>query len=252
MHSAYCSGGLGSIPLAPSLLLYTKRSNSSSMTTSLPSMIKKTMPSTRRRSSPTSALGTIRTSISIIRDYEEVGPSLANQMIGKVLLRQNYVPGTGLGAQRQGILHPIKVEEYKSKRGLGLRPSYPDVIQARKGQHLATQNGKISSGILSQPIHFGEGLNEDGRVTEIKESLHCLEDHQLTVEPIEEINVSTEEQLRTLKIGTGLDPIQRARMINFLKEYEEVFAWSYSDMPRLDPSIIKHFLPLDTKRFQPK
>ncbi|PKI49567.1 hypothetical protein CRG98_030041 [Punica granatum] len=53
-------------------------------------------------------------------------------------------------------------------------------------------------------------------------------------------------------IGTGLDPVQRARMIDFLTEYQEVFAWSYADMPGLDPSIVKHFLPLDTKRFPPK
>ncbi|PKI35911.1 hypothetical protein CRG98_043699, partial [Punica granatum] len=42
------------------------------------------------------------------------------------------------------------------------------------------------------------------------------------------------------------------RMINFLKEYQEVFAWSYSDMPGLDPSIVEHFLPLDTGKFPPK
>ncbi|XP_031391489.1 uncharacterized protein LOC116203736 [Punica granatum] len=82
-----------------------------------------------------------------------------------------------------------------------------------------------------RPIYFGEGLDEDGRVPEIEESLRHLEDRQLTsVEPTEEINVGTEEESRTLKIGTSLDPIQRARMIDFLKEYQEVFAWSYTDM----------------------
>ncbi|PKI40316.1 hypothetical protein CRG98_039294 [Punica granatum] len=28
--------------------------------------------------------------------------------------------------------------------------------------------------------------------------------------------------------------------------------WSYADMPGLDPSIVKHFLPLDTQKFCPK
>ncbi|PKI74785.1 hypothetical protein CRG98_004803, partial [Punica granatum] len=41
-------------------------------------------------------------------------------------------------------------------------------------------------------------------------------------------------------------------MIEFLTDYQEVFAWSYADMPGLDPSIVKHFLPLDTERFPPK
>ncbi|PKI44258.1 hypothetical protein CRG98_035332 [Punica granatum] len=104
-----------------------------------------------------------------------------------------------------------------------------------------------------QPIYFEEGLDENDRVPEIEESLHRLEDYRLTsVEPIEEINVGTEEEPHILKIGTGLDPTQRARMIDFLKEYQEVFAWSYTDMPGLDPSIVRHFLPLDTERFPPK
>ncbi|PKI40889.1 hypothetical protein CRG98_038730 [Punica granatum] len=98
-----------------------------------------------------------------------------------------------------------------------------------------------------------KGLDEDDRVPEIKESLHRLENRQLTpIEPIEDVNVGTEEEPRTLKIGTSLDPIQRARMIDFLKEYQEVFAWSYADMPGLDPSIVKHFLPLDIENLPPK
>ncbi|PKI63333.1 hypothetical protein CRG98_016274 [Punica granatum] len=69
---------------------------------------------------------------------------------------------------------------------------------------------------------------------------------------IADINVGTEEEPRTLKIGTALNPAQRARMIDFLKEYQEVFAWSYADMPGLDPSIVEHFLLLDTEKFPPK
>ncbi|PKI69607.1 hypothetical protein CRG98_009999 [Punica granatum] len=47
--------------------------------------------------------------ISVIRDYGEVGPSRADRMIGKVLLKNDYVPRTGLGARAQGILQPIEV-----------------------------------------------------------------------------------------------------------------------------------------------
>ncbi|PKI51758.1 hypothetical protein CRG98_027806, partial [Punica granatum] len=41
-------------------------------------------------------------------------------------------------------------------------------------------------------------------------------------------------------------------MIDFLTEYQEVFAWSYTDMLGLDPSIVKHYFPLDIERFPPK
>ncbi|PKI59641.1 hypothetical protein CRG98_019978 [Punica granatum] len=103
------------------------------------------------------------------------------------------------------------------------------------------------------PIYFGEGLDEDSLVPEIEESLCRLEDRQLiSLEPTEEINVGTEEEPRILKIDTSLDPTQRAQMIDFLTRYQEVFAWSYANMPGLDPSIVKHFLPLDTEKFPPK
>ncbi|PKI50771.1 hypothetical protein CRG98_028835 [Punica granatum] len=87
----------------------------------------------------------------------------------------------------------------------------------------------------------------------MEESLRRLEDRQLTSpEPTEEINVGMEEEPRTLKIGTSLNPTQRAWMIDFLTRYQEVFAWSYADMPGLDPLIVKHFLLLDTEKFPPK
>ncbi|PKI58438.1 hypothetical protein CRG98_021196 [Punica granatum] len=263
--------------------------------------------------------------ISVIRDYGEIGPSRADRMIGKVLLRSNYVPGTGLGVRRQGISRLIEIEEYKHRRGLGFRPSYHEIIKARRGHHLhrlAAHYGRLNRGTpvppLShffpgpshiigaaldgpssdsddtpatpsavyavteeipsgvhirlaqeieeldnwtsvprysaviadvlhsnpssrhfdsnlfqehlgepQPVYFREGLLEDSQVPEIEESLRRLEDHQITsVEPIEEINVGTEEEPRTLKIGTALDHTQRAQMIDFLKEYHEVFAWA--------------------------
>ncbi|PKI71969.1 hypothetical protein CRG98_007652 [Punica granatum] len=230
--------------------------------------------------------------VSVIRDYGEVGPSQADRMIGKVLLKNDYVLGTGLGAHVQGILRPIEIEEYCNRRGLGFRPSYHEIVRARRGKllhHLAAHYRKLFEAFLALPSMYSvtegtpsgvhirptredeelanwtavplysamvadvEGLDEDGHVPEIEENLHRLENHQLTsVELTEEINTNTSEEPRTLRIGTGLEPAQRSRMIDFLTEYQEVFAWSYADIPGLDPSIVKHFLPLDTERFPPK
>ncbi|XP_031374142.1 uncharacterized protein LOC116188811 [Punica granatum] len=88
--------------------------------------------------------------ISVIRDYGEVRPSRADRMVGKVLLHHNYVPGTGLGAQGQGINCPIEIEEYKNRRGLSFHPSCHEIIEARRGKHphcLAAHYGKINRGI---------------------------------------------------------------------------------------------------------
>ncbi|PKI63435.1 hypothetical protein CRG98_016102 [Punica granatum] len=230
--------------------------------------------------------------ISVIRDYEEVGPTRTDRMMGKILIHYNYIPSAGLGAHRQGISHPIEVEEYKYRMGLGFRPSCHEIVEARRNKylrHLAARYGTLNKGLFIPlvshffpgpphivgmpsmapprtptthllpyqpctlsprrflqglhsnsnlryvdsnpseerleepgPIYFGEGLGDDGQVPEIEESLRRLEDRQLTpVEPTEEINVGIEEESRTLKIGTGLDPAQQTRMIDFLKEYQE-------------------------------
>ncbi|PKI33457.1 hypothetical protein CRG98_046152, partial [Punica granatum] len=96
--------------------------------------------------------------ISVIRDYGESGPSPAARMIGKVLLRNNYIPGTGLGARGQGINRPIEIEEYKHRRGLGFRPSCHEIIEARKGNHLhrlAAYYERLNRGTSVPPLsHF--------------------------------------------------------------------------------------------------
>ncbi|XP_031382363.1 uncharacterized protein LOC116196653 [Punica granatum] len=95
--------------------------------------------------------------ISVIKDYGEVGPSRANRMIGKFLLQHDYVPGTGLGANGQGIMHPIEIEDNKNRRGFGYRPSCHEIIQARKGKHLhclAAHYGRINRGIPILPLSY--------------------------------------------------------------------------------------------------
>ncbi|XP_031392921.1 uncharacterized protein LOC116204775 [Punica granatum] len=99
--------------------------------------------------------------ISVIRDYGESGPSRADRMIGKVLLRNNYIPSTGLGERGQGISRPIEVEEYKHRRGLGFRPSCHEIIEARRGNHLhclAAHYGRLNRGTPVLPLsHFFPG-----------------------------------------------------------------------------------------------
>ncbi|PKI58762.1 hypothetical protein CRG98_020847 [Punica granatum] len=83
-------------------------------------------------------------------DYGEVGLSHADRMIGKVLLRHNYIPGY--------LNRPVEVEEYKNRRGLGFRPSCHEIIEAHKGNHLhrlAAHYGKLNGGIPVPPLsHF--------------------------------------------------------------------------------------------------
>ena len=63
-------------------------------------------------------------------------------------------------------------------------------------------------------------------------------------EVTEAINLETEEERREVKIGTTLSPTIREKLIDLLREYSDVFAWSYQDMTGLDVDIVVHRLPL--------
>ena len=63
-------------------------------------------------------------------------------------------------------------------------------------------------------------------------------------EVTEAINLGTEEERREVKVGTTLSPTTREKLIELLREYSDVFTWSYQDMPGLDTDIVVHRLPL--------
>ena len=58
------------------------------------------------------------------------------------------------------------------------------------------------------------------------------------------VDFEIHDQLRELKISTSLSPNERDRLIDLLRSYLDVFAWSYEDMPSLDPFIVQYHLPI--------
>jgi hypothetical protein len=63
-------------------------------------------------------------------------------------------------------------------------------------------------------------------------------------EPVEVINLGTDEDRKEVKVGASLKEDVKRMLINLLQEYVDVFAWSYQDMPGLDTDIVVHRLPL--------
>ena len=84
-----------------------------------------------------------------------------------------------------------------------------------------------------------------------------MEDHQQTmcigeqrtiaepVEKLEEVVLDESRPTRTTRMGTLASPMVRQDLASFLRMNQDVFAWSYEDMPRIDPSIIVHRLNVD-------
>ena len=63
-------------------------------------------------------------------------------------------------------------------------------------------------------------------------------------EDVEDINVGTEEDPRIVKLSTKLSLEAKQKYVKLLKQYSNVFAWSYNDLKVYDTSVIRHTMPL--------
>ncbi|RDX63355.1 hypothetical protein CR513_58230, partial [Mucuna pruriens] len=67
---------------------------------------------------------------------------------------------------------------------------------------------------------------------------------QPLVDKLEGINLGGETEKKEVRVGKQMPPDLRFSLIGLLKEYADVFAWSYQDMSGLDRGIVEHKLPL--------
>ena len=63
-------------------------------------------------------------------------------------------------------------------------------------------------------------------------------------ETIEAVNLGAKGERKEVKIGTSLSANTKKKLVGLLQEYNDVFVWSYQDMPSLDTDIVVHRLPL--------
>lgn len=95
------------------------------------------------------------------------------------------------------------------------------------------------------PVYEAEEGSDEESPEEISRPLEeDREPIQPQKEPLELVNLGTEEDKKEVRVGASLDAKVKAKLVELLKEYSDVFAWSYQDMPGLDASIVEHKLPL--------
>ena len=54
--------------------------------------------------------------------------------------------------------------------------------------------------------------------------------------------MGTESDQKEIRIGANLESNVKSHLVQMLRDYVEVFAWSYEDMPGLDTDIVLHHL----------
>ncbi|KAM2064856.1 hypothetical protein ACFX16_028201 [Malus domestica] len=89
---------------------------------------------------------------------------------------------------------------------------------------------------------------QEGKVDEIPEedvttAPPQLEDWgQATVDDLKELNLGTKEESKPIFVSALLSADETEEYYQLLLEYKNVFAWTYKEMPGLDPVIVVHHL----------
>ena len=92
-----------------------------------------------------------------------------------------------------------------------------------------------------------EEYEEENEVPEhVAEEFRQFENqHKPNLEETETVNLRDEECVKEVRISVHLNEAQRRDLVHLLREYIDVFAWSYRDMPGLSTNMVSHKLPIN-------
>ena len=63
-------------------------------------------------------------------------------------------------------------------------------------------------------------------------------------EEVEDFNIVTDVEPKMIKLSKALDIENRQKYIYLMKEFSDVFAWSYNDLKEYHTYIIQHAIPI--------
>ena len=66
-------------------------------------------------------------------------------------------------------------------------------------------------------------------------------------EETEVVNLGIGEEKKEVKVGTCMFMNVQDKLVTLLRDYQDIFAWSYQDMPSLSLDIVQHKIPMNPK-----
>ena len=85
----------------------------------------------------------------------------------------------------------------------------------------------------------------DASDDEPNEAPRAIEDGgQATVDELKELNLGIDEEPRPIYVSSLLTPEEESKYFELLMEYKDMFAWTYKEMPGLDPIVAVHQLAI--------
>ncbi|XP_071912264.1 uncharacterized protein [Coffea arabica] len=156
----------------------------------------------------------------------------ASVMMAKELIRGGYEIGKGLGRNLQGVLEPIELQGKKDTFGLGFQPTARDKKEMSDRKRAEKEGRQLIMNIPPLYCTFPYPSEYE-------------EKSKPNLEETEVVNIGTEIEVKEIKISIHLNKKQRKEMIEFFTMFQDVFAWSYNDMPGISTDIVVHRLPTD-------
>ena len=110
--------------------------------------------------------------------------------------------------------------------------------------------------IIKFPTEYGVGELRGNQVAareyyiamlemEDQQQTMCIEEQRTLAEPVEELEKVSLDDTRpeqTTRISTQTSWPVRQTLTTFLRDNQDMFAWSHEDMPGIDPSVMVHKL----------
>uniref|UniRef100_A0A2N9G4P3 Uncharacterized protein n=1 Tax=Fagus sylvatica TaxID=28930 RepID=A0A2N9G4P3_FAGSY len=131
--------------------------------------------------------------------------------------------GSSLKAKRRTIIHTNRlgkqVDQEEEENETIILPAY----------HVTVETDSGSSSSDDEPDKAPHAIEDGG---------------QATVDELKELNLGTVDEPRPIFISALLTPAEEKEYLELLTEYKDVFAWTYKEMPGLDPRIAVHRLAI--------
>ncbi|XP_070049133.1 uncharacterized protein [Nicotiana tomentosiformis] len=120
--------------------------------------------------------------------------------------------------------------------------SYHVTVQGENGVPSSMEdNAKLEDVSPYYHISFNDGYSQEDEDAEdappeLEEGL------KTTVDALKEVNLGTDEEPRPTYLSSLLEVDEENTYIELLEEFRNVFAWSYKEIPGLDPKVAVHHL----------
>ncbi|GLJ11025.1 hypothetical protein SUGI_0140700 [Cryptomeria japonica] len=97
---------------------------------------------------------------------------------------------------------------------------------------------------LNTEAYFGKEIDNDEIVKEFPQLKDTPQQSNLLISDTTNVKMDPCNEERVIKIGKCLDEEEQKQYEDLLHEFTDIFAWTYSDMPGIDPKIVTHNIVL--------